>query len=100
MTKLTYEEYKKACDAGMHRGAACSCLGPQDGNEYCPCSMSTLNMLTDDGQTKLKEIWRNDGYLPLSEKMAIWEEEQKDDLEKSPYRKKRMELMKQKGYTT
>lgn len=92
MTKLTYEEYKKACDAGMSSGnGACCCMGPQGNDEYCPCRMNILGMLTEDGQLKIKQDW-----ISRSQCHERRLEAEKDDLEKSPFRKKRMELLAKK----
>lgn len=94
--KLSYEEYRKACDAGLYSGSACCCTGAIDGDEYCPCSMSVLDKLTEEGQATCKEKWRERGYLPRSEIEAAIEEAHKDPIERNPLRKKRMELMAQK----
>lgn len=58
MSKLTYNEFKKAVDAGMSFGGACGCVGPQDNEEFCPCSMNILNLLTHEGAEKLAQEWR------------------------------------------
>jgi hypothetical protein len=93
MTKLTYEEFRKALDAGMSNGsAACCCVGPQDNDEYCPCNMNTLNILTEDGQEKLKQVWREHKLLPRSELIAKLTE-----APISEFRKKRLELIAKKN---
>ena len=94
--KLTYEEYKKAQAAGMGYGSACCCLGPQDKDEYCPCSMRVLDLLTTDGQEKLKQDWTERGYYSRSVMEAHYAELEQDPIERNPLRKKRLELMAQK----
>ena len=58
MEKLSYDEFKKASAAGMMTGSACACMGPRDDEEFCPCRMRLLNMLTEEGSVKLAEDWR------------------------------------------
>lgn len=69
--KLTYAEYQKALEAGLSYGSACCCMGPQNGAEFCPCSMSILDALTDDGREALSAIWRKEEQ----ERQALFEQE-------------------------
>lgn len=56
--KLTYDEYKKALEAGLFSGHACACMGPRDNDEFCGCSMSILSMLTPEGAEQMASEWR------------------------------------------
>ena len=87
MTKLTYEEFKKAVNAGMIAGSACCCVGVQDDDEFCPCSMNILNMLTQEGSEQLAQEWRD-----RQQKIV---ESQKPKIE--TIKDKRMERMKELG---
>jgi hypothetical protein len=102
--KLTYEEYLKALAAGMTVGGACCCMGAKDDNEYCPCDMYILNMLTPDGQEKCKTHLKkqNRVYTKITESEwaeidAKYAEAHLDEVFKSPARKKRMELIAKKA---
>jgi hypothetical protein len=101
--KLTFEEYKKALDAGMSSGSgACCCIGPQDGNEYCFCFMREFDMIVEEDHQKIRDFYRSMGVRPYSEVQAEHEKEMaelhariaKQEEEKiSIYRRKRLELI-------
>lgn len=68
--KLTYAEYKKASDAGLITGHACACVGPQDDDEWCPCSMNILEKIVPEDQHLLTEEWESNGYLSRTKQNA------------------------------
>jgi hypothetical protein len=94
MAKLSYEEYMVACETGLFEGSPCCCMGPQDNDEYCPCLMRILDRLTDDGQEKIKAHWKANKILSKTELQALYDE---DEIEQSPYRKRRIELLAKKN---
>lgn len=85
--KLTYDEFKKASAAGMITGSACCCMGPQGSNEFCPCAMNMLDILTPDGAELLAQEWRD--------RKAKQIEERKPKIE--TIRDKRLARMKELG---
>lgn len=101
--RLTYAEYKKACDAGLVGGRACACMGPQNGDEYCPCAMDVLDKIVPEDRHILTEQWRQNGRLSNSEWEAFWAERDayksydgKYDPPKSVYRDRRLALIAKK----
>lgn len=84
---MTFEQFKNSNVVG----SACACMGPQDGDPYCPCSMNFLNMLIEEDRPKLMEMWREKGYLPHKEMIA-----KQLEPPMSEFRRKRLELIKQK----
>lgn len=56
--KLTIKEFKKAVEAGMQASLPCACIGVQEGDEFCPCENSILDMLNPAGQKELAAEWR------------------------------------------
>ena len=87
--KLSYDEFKKAVDAGAIVGHACACMGPQDGNEFCPCSMNMLDLLTPEGRQKLASEW--------SEKKEIRQKKYEESLktQHEKVRERRLARMKE-----
>lgn len=104
MTKLTYDEYKKASEAGMFSGMACCCTGAIAPDEWCACSMHVLDMLDEDGQARMVADWRERGYKPRSEVEAEYAEEERlieeRKMQLNPLRRKRIERMKALGMDT
>lgn len=96
MTKLTFEEYQKACDAGLITGHACACYGKaKEEDDYCGCIMSTMEKLTEDGQIKYKAELKANGRLSYSELDDMY-----NGPPPNPLREKRLQKMKALGYNT
>lgn len=73
--KLTYAEYKKASEAGFCSGHACACMGPQDDDEWCPCSMNVLEKIVPEDRHLIEKDWKANGRLSRSDQEAIWDAE-------------------------
>ena len=56
--KITYAQLKELSKSGM-LGQPCACLGPQNGNKYCPCNMNILNLLIPEDKILLEQEWDN-----------------------------------------
>jgi hypothetical protein len=77
--RLTFAEYTKASAAGMSGPVGwCGCVGPQNGNKYCPCSMTILNLIIPEEQYLMEEMWVEEDRIYREELKKKRAEEKED----------------------